>query len=98
MSPVCVPKRPPQQSNLSRKQPLQDEAYQRLVAMLAARADELEMSVRALAEQLDRPRTTVHKSLTGQRRMDPIEFVAWCEALGFDDPVKLVRLAVRKRR
>ncbi len=98
MSPVAVPKRPPQQSNLSRKQPLQDEAYQRLVAMLAERADELEMSVRGLAEQLDRPRTTVHKTLTGQRRMDPIEFVAWCEALGFDDPVKLVKSAVRKKR
>jgi len=31
----------------------------------------------ALAERLDRPRTTVHKTLTGQRRLDPIEFLDW---------------------
>lgn len=54
------------------------------------------MSVRALAERLDRPRTTVHKTLTGQRRLDPIEFLDWCEALEWDDPLAIIR-SVRRR-
>ena len=44
-----------------------------------------------------RPRTTVHKTLTIQRRMDTIEFLDWCGALEIKDPVKLIR-SVRKRR
>jgi len=63
---------------------------------MAARADELGLSVRALAIRLDRPKTTVHKTLCGQRRMDPIEFLDWCEALEIKDPVKMIN-AVRKR-
>ncbi len=47
--------------------------------------------VRALAELLRCLRTTVHKIMMGQRRMDPIEFLDWCEVLEFDDPVKLIR-------
>lgn len=62
-----------------------------MVRALQTRAEELGLSVRALAERLGRPRTTVHKTLTGQRRLDPIEFLDWCEALEFDDPVKLIQ-------
>jgi len=63
---------------------------------MAKRAEELDLSVRALAERLGRPRTTVHKTLTGQRRMDPIEFLDWCEALEWDDPVAVIE-SVRRR-
>lgn len=82
--------------SLPAKQPLQQQPYQSLVRAMAKRAEELDLSVRALAERLGRPRTTVHKTLTGQRRMDPIEFLDWCEALEFDDPVKLIRTIARK--
>ncbi|MCA9278615.1 MAG: hypothetical protein KDA34_05865 [Phycisphaerales bacterium] len=75
------------------KQPLQSTAYQALMTELRARADELELSVRALAERLDRPRTTVHKTLCGQRRIDPVEFLDWCDALEIKDPVKAIRRA-----
>lgn len=78
------------------KQPLQSSAYQGLARLLQARADELGLSVRMLAERLGRPRTSVHKSLTGQRRLDPIEFLDWCEALEWDDPIAVIR-SVRRR-
>lgn len=58
---------------------------------MAEHAEELGLSFRALAELLERLRTTVHKTLTGQRGMDPIEFLDWCEALDFEDPVKLIK-------
>ncbi|MCC6908131.1 MAG: hypothetical protein IT430_09340 [Phycisphaerales bacterium] len=81
---------------LPTKQPLQHSAYQGLARLIHERADELGLSVRALAERLDRPRTTVHKTLTGQRRLDPIEFLDWCEALEWDDPLAIIR-SVRRR-
>jgi len=81
---------------LPAKQPLQSSAYQALAQLLKRRAEELELSVRALAERLDRPRTTVHKTLSGQRRLDPIEFLDWCEALELRDPLAVIR-SVRRR-
>lgn len=81
---------------LPTKQPLQNTAYQRLARLLQERADELGLSVRVLAERLSRPRTTVHKTLTGQRRLDPIEFLDWCEALEWADPLAVIE-SVRKR-
>ena len=56
----------------------------------------MELSVRVLAGRLARPKTTVHKTLTGQRRLDPIEFLDWCEALEFDDPIKVIESVRRK--
>lgn len=76
---------------LPTKQPLQSTQYQGLARLIHARADELGLSVRALADRLDRPRTTVHKTLTGQRRLDPIEFLDWCDALEWDDPLAVLK-------
>lgn len=81
---------------LPAKQPLQRGAYQSLARLLRERADELGLSVRTLATRLKRPRTTVHKTLTGQRRIDPIEFLDWCEALELDDPLGVVA-SIRRR-
>ena len=75
---------------LPTKQPLQRSAYKALAKLLQQRADELDLSVRTLAKRLGRPRTTVHKTLCGQRRLDPIEFLDWCEALEWDDPVAVI--------
>lgn len=93
----CVSKvRRNQPKPLRAKQPLQRGAYQALAKLLQQRAAELDLSVRALAERLGRPRTTVHKTLGGQRRLDPIEFLDWCEALGWDDPIAIIN-SVRRR-
>ncbi|MCA9281066.1 MAG: helix-turn-helix domain-containing protein [Phycisphaeraceae bacterium] len=75
---------------LQDKQPLQSSAYQALARKIRERADELGLSIRVLADLVGRPRTTVHKTLTGQRRLDPIEFLDFCEALEWDDPVAVI--------
>lgn len=73
------------------KQPLQNPAYQALAKLLKDRADELGLSVRDLEKQLGKARTTVHKTLGGQRRIDPIEFVEWCDALKIANPIAAIR-------
>jgi len=40
------------------------------------------LTQRALAAQLKKPHSYVHKVEHGDRRIDPIEFVAWCRACG----------------
>jgi len=75
---------------LPAKQPLQSRPYQALASRIKARAEELDLSVRDLAARLGRPRTTVHKTLSGQRRLDPIEFLDWCEALDWEDPLAVI--------
>jgi hypothetical protein len=64
--------------------------------MLKARAEELGLSVRDLVELLGKPRTTVHKTIGGQRRLDPIEFLEWCEALKIADPIAAIRSVTNK--
>jgi transcriptional regulator with XRE-family HTH domain len=81
---------------LQAKQPLQKSGYQALAKIIRTRATELGLSVRALAEKLGKPRTTVHKTLCGDRRLDPIEFLDWCEALEIDDPLDFIN-SVRHR-
>lgn len=42
------------------------------------------MTQRDLAKQLRMHNTMVHRSEIGDRRIDPVEFAAWCRACGFD--------------
>jgi len=83
---------------LPSKQPLQASGYQALANLIQERATELDLSVRALAERLGRPRTTVHKTLRGQRRLDPVEFLDWCEALEWEDPLSVLETVRPPRR
>lgn len=78
------------------KQPLQRSRYQALAKALQSRADALGLSVRDIAARLKKPRTTVHKTLCGDRRLDPIEFLDWCEALEWADPLEVIN-SVRRR-
>ena len=48
------------------------------------------LTQRALAEKLGMHNTMVHRSEIGDRRIDPVEFAAWCRACGVD-PGKAVR-------
>lgn len=78
------------------KQPLQGTTYQGLARLLKARADALGLSVRDLEALLKKPRTTVHKTIGGQRRLDPIEFLEWCDALKITDPIAAIRSVMDK--
>jgi len=40
------------------------------------------LTQRTLAERLKKPHSYVHKVEHGDRRIDPIEFIAWCKACG----------------
>jgi hypothetical protein len=77
------------------KQPLQRGEYKSLALAIEARATRQGLSVRALAERLGMPSTRVHKTLRCQRRLDPLEFLDWCEALDIEDPVGFLR-AIKK--
>ncbi len=45
---------------------------------------------RDLAERLKMHNTMVHRSEIGDRRIDPVEFAAWCRACGAD-PGEMIR-------
>jgi cyanate lyase len=83
-----MPKRSPKPIPI--RPPLQRAGNQALARLLARRTKERGLSVRDLADELGIAATTVHKTLRGQRRLDPFEFVDWCEALELGDPAKVV--------
>lgn len=73
--------------------------------ILTARLVELRSSAgltqRALASLLRVPRSWVAKVETGERRLDLIEFVWWCQAVGVDPPraaADMIREMSRSRR
>lgn len=91
---------PPNRKKISKpprpKQPLQGTRYQGLARLLKARAETLGLSIRDLEGLLKKPRTTVHKTIGGQRRLDPIEFLEWCDALDIADPIGAIRSLMNK--
>jgi transcriptional regulator with XRE-family HTH domain len=59
-------------------------AYRKLCALLRQQREHAEMTIRELGTRLDKPYSFVSKVERGERRIDPIEFVAWCKACGAD--------------
>lgn len=55
------------------------------------------MTQRDLAKKLRFHHTMVHRSETGDRRIDPIEFIAWCRGCDLD-PAEQLRLLDRGSR
>jgi len=64
--------------------PLHRPAYRKLCKQLLGLRAEAGLSQRALAELLGKPHSYVAKVEHGDRRIDPVEFVAWCKACGAD--------------
>lgn len=58
--------------------------------MLRAMRARAGLTQRELARKLRMHNTMVHRSEIGDRRIDPVEFVAWCRACG-DDPGVMIR-------
>ncbi len=55
-------------------------AYRRLCSLLRKWRMEAELTQRGLANRLRKPHSYVHKVEVGDRRIDPVEFIAWCKA------------------
>lgn len=58
------------------------EKYRRLLAWLKSERERQGLSTRDLAEKLDVPHSFVGKIETAERRLDLLEYVEYCEALG----------------
>ena len=54
-----------------------------------------ELTQRDLARLLRKPHSYVHKVEVGDRRVDPLEFVAWCVACGIDPCRAIRRIQIR---
>ncbi len=70
--------------------PQHSPSYRRLQAQLREMRAQAEMTQRALAAILKKPHSYVAKVEHGDRRIDPVEFVHWCKACGFD-PAEAIR-------
>jgi transcriptional regulator with XRE-family HTH domain len=66
--------------------------YQRVLEALLAARKERGVSQVMIAEALGKPQSYVSKTESGERRLDIIEFVAVCRAIGVS-PVKVLRQA-----
>lgn len=61
-----------------------------MCAMLRRMRTDAGLTQRDLAEKLRMHNTMVHRSEIGDRRIDPVEFSAWCRACGAD-PGEMIR-------
>ena len=64
--------------------PQHNPAYQRLCKLLRKQRLASGLTLRALAAKLKRPHSYVYKVEIGERRIDPVEYVAWFRACGID--------------
>lgn len=53
------------------------------------------MTQRELAQQLQKPHSYVHKVEVGDRRIDPVELIAWCHACDVKPSVAIAQIEDR---
>ena len=63
-----------------------------LTTWLKAARLERGLSMRALGEALEKPHTYIQKVESGERRLDVVEFVWYCRALGVEPTAGLLAL------
>ena len=71
---------------------LHSPAYRRLCGLLRRWREDAGLTQRALAARLGKPPSYVHKCETAERRVDAIEFIAWCESCDRDPPESLAEV------
>lgn len=74
--------------------PQHKPAYRRLCDLLRSLRESAGLTQRDLGKRLRLHHTIVHRSETGDRRIDPVEFVLWCRACGAD-PADVFRVIDR---
>jgi len=57
-------------------------AYRHMCGLLRKQRNDAELTIRELGAKLGKPYSFVSKVERGERRIDPIEFIAWCKACG----------------
>jgi len=72
--------------------PLHSPEYRKFCARLRAWREAAGLTQRELGKRLGKPHSYVAKTETGQRRMDPLEFIAWCKHVGVDPADEMRRL------
>jgi transcriptional regulator with XRE-family HTH domain len=72
-------------------------AYREFCRRLRSWRLEAGLTQRDVAKKLGKPHSFVHKSEIGERRIDPLEFIDLCHAIG-RDPAKTLRLIDRKEK
>ena len=75
---------------------LKSAEYARLVATLVAVRKNAGVRQQALAKKLGRPQSFIAKYEGGERRIDVVEFIAICRALGAD-PIRIFRAFVDRK-
>jgi transcriptional regulator with XRE-family HTH domain len=70
--------------------PQHKPAYRKMCAMLRNMREEAGLTQRDLAKKLKMHNTMVHRSEIGDRRIDAVEFTAWCRACGVN-PAEAIR-------
>ncbi len=71
------------------RKPIHSDAHERFLALLKAARRDAGLTQTELAERLQKPQSFVAKIEGGERRLDVIEFITVCRAIG-GDPVKMV--------
>ncbi len=72
-------------------------AYREFCSMLRTWRLAAGLSQREVGEKLGKPHSFVHKSEIGERRVDPLEFIELCHALG-RDPAQSLRILDKNRK
>ena len=67
-----------------RPNPIHRPAYAAFCSLLLSWREGASLTQRELAERMKRPLTWVHKTETGARRMDPLEWLEWVHACGLE--------------
>jgi hypothetical protein len=78
------------------KRKVADGEFAWLAYAIEERVVEMGISVRALAERMAVNASRVHKTLQRQRRIDPLEWLDWADALELGDPTEFLRDLKRK--
>lgn len=76
-----------------RARPQHDPAYKHLCALLRQWREEAGLTQVELGAEFQRPHTFVHKCETGERRIDPIEFIRWARACRLDPASAIAEVA-----
>lgn len=74
---------------------LHDPLYIHVREALRDMREKAGLTHRALAELLEKPYSYVYKSEAGERKIDPVEWMRWCEACE-SDAVKTYKSLVSK--